>query len=97
MHKNLVLADFQRYCTWAGSHLFDPMCGVQALFEFPNGFGASVAFVPGLYGTQGVELQVFMYRGAWWRLIGMPFTHVDEEQVRELLTNIIGFDDRRLS
>jgi len=93
----LTLADFQRYCVWAGAHSFDATCGVQAIFEFPNNYGASIAFVSGLYGTEGVELQVFMYRADWWRLIGKPFTHVNEMRVCELLTNIMNFDDRRLS
>lgn len=91
MNKNLVLADFQQYCTWAGGHSFDPMCGVQAIYSFPNGYGASVAFVPGRYGTQGVELQAFMHRGDWWRLVGMPWTHVDDSLARELLTHIMNF------
>lgn len=60
--------------------------GSQMIFRFPNGWGASISFVPN--GTQGIELQPFQFAGDWWELVGCPFTRVDSVSVYELLINI---------
>jgi hypothetical protein len=65
--------------------------GSQILLKFPNGWGASIAYVPA--GTQGIELQPFRYSGDWWELVGGAVPHVDVLQIYDLLINIYSLNE----
>ena len=95
MHNKLVLTDFYRvdltqFVSWAGEHpCYED--GLQIQLKFPNGWGASIAYVPA--GTQGIELQCFRHSGDWWELVGCAIPHVDGFQIYELLISIFNLKE----
>lgn len=94
--NNLVKADsgigFRQYITYAGRHPFEEN-GMQVVLKFENGYGASIAYAAGV--LEGVELQVFRYQGAWWEMVGLPFTYIDAPRACQLLMDIYSFENWR--